>query len=58
MPGSGTAVDIIGTKLEDLVELMKEGNATAKDATTDLLKLIFNFCVHYPKVCDISHRLY
>lgn len=52
MPGSGTAIDIIGSKLGDLVELMKEEHAAIKDATTDLLKLIFNLCVHYPKVCN------
>lgn len=55
VPGSGTAIDIIGTKLDDLVTLMKEGNTAAKDAVTDLLKLIFNLCVHYPKVCDALH---
>lgn len=54
VPGSGTAIDIIGTKLDDLIEFMKEGNAIAKDATTDLLKLVFNLCVHYPKVCTAS----
>ncbi|KAG9317034.1 hypothetical protein JVU11DRAFT_1216 [Chiua virens] len=51
-PGSGTAIDIIGAKLDDLVELMKEGNLVAREATTDLLKLIFNLCVHYPKLVD------
>ena len=50
VPGSGTAIDIIGTKLDDLIELMKEGNTATKDAITDLLKLIFNLFVHYPKV--------
>ncbi|KAH0839525.1 guanine nucleotide exchange factor [Lanmaoa asiatica] len=57
VPGSGTAIDIIGSKLDDLVELMKEENPAAKDAITDLLKLIFNLCVHYPKVCDTLHGL-
>ena len=57
VPGSGTAIDIIGTKMDDLTELMKQGNSAAKDAMTDLLKLIFNLCVHYPKVCDASHNL-
>ena len=57
VPGSGTAIDIIGTKLDDLLESMKEGNAAAKDAITDLLKLIFNLCVHYPKVCIAAHGL-
>lgn len=51
VPGSGTAVDVIVAKLDDLSELMKEGNTTVKDAITDLLKLTFNLCVHYPKVC-------
>jgi hypothetical protein len=50
VPGSGTAIDIIGTKLDDLIELMKEGNTATKDAITDLLKLIFNLFCHYPKV--------
>lgn len=31
---------------------MKEGNITTKGAITDLLKLIFNLFLHYPKVCD------
>ncbi|KAF8550258.1 hypothetical protein OG21DRAFT_1514209 [Imleria badia] len=52
VPGSGTAIDIIGSKLDDLTELMKEGNIAAKDAMTDLLKLVFNLCVHYPKLVD------
>lgn len=56
-PGSGTAIDIIGSKLDDLAGLMKEENTTAKDALTDLLKLIFNLCVHYPKVRDELHGL-
>ncbi|KAG8218233.1 guanine nucleotide exchange factor [Butyriboletus roseoflavus] len=51
-PGSGTAIDIIGSKLDDLAELMKEENTAVKDAITDLLKLIFNICVHYPKLVD------
>lgn len=52
-PGSGTAVDMIGAKLDDLTEALKEGNNATKDAMTDLLKLIFNLCVHYPKVCAV-----
>lgn len=57
MPGSGTAIDIIGSKLGDLVELMKEEHTVVRDAITDLLKLIFNLCVHYPKVCDTLNGL-
>ncbi|KAN0097895.1 Guanine nucleotide exchange factor [Tylopilus felleus] len=52
VPGSGTAVDVIGTKLDDLTEMMKEGNITTKGAITDLLKLIFNLFLHYPKLVD------
>lgn len=57
VPGSGTAVDIIGVKLDDLSELMKKGNTAVKDAITDLLKLIFNLCVHYPKACLVLRGL-
>ncbi|KAF8122805.1 guanine nucleotide exchange factor [Boletus edulis] len=52
VPGSGTAIDIIGSKLDDLTESIKEGKTAAKDTTMDLLKLIFNLCVHYPKLVD------
>ncbi|KAG1715685.1 hypothetical protein ID866_1489 [Astraeus odoratus] len=55
-PGSGTAIDVIGTKMDELVRCMEAGNsaggATPEDAMTDLLKLVFNICVHYPKLVD------
>ncbi|KAF9242959.1 guanine nucleotide exchange factor [Melanogaster broomeanus] len=51
-PGSGTAVDILAAKMDDLTDAMREGNRAAKEAMTDLLKLTFNLCVHYPKLVD------
>ncbi|KAF9224435.1 hypothetical protein BS17DRAFT_779783 [Gyrodon lividus] len=51
-PGSGTVIDILGAKMDDLGDPLREGNRAAKEAMTDLLKLAFNICVHYPKLVD------
>ncbi|KAL4075593.1 guanine nucleotide exchange factor [Scleroderma citrinum] len=54
VPSSGTAIDIIATKMDELVHYMvtrkSTGGTTPEDAMTDLLKLVFNLCAHYPKI--------
>ncbi|KAH7888128.1 guanine nucleotide exchange factor [Phlebopus sp. FC_14] len=47
--GSRTAVDIIAMKMDELVSSLVAGN-DVKTPMTDLLKLTFNLCVHYPKL--------
>jgi len=54
VPGSGTAINVIATKMDELVHCMvtrkSTGGTSPEDAMTDLLKLVFNLCAHYPKV--------
>ncbi|KAF8841321.1 hypothetical protein BDN67DRAFT_967373 [Paxillus ammoniavirescens] len=56
-PGSGTVVDILGARMDDLSDRLRGGNRAAKEAMTDLLKLTFNICVHYPKLvsCEVQN---
>ncbi|KAI6046528.1 guanine nucleotide exchange factor [Pisolithus marmoratus] len=53
-----TAIDVLATKMEYLLHTLIAGKSvsgtTAEDAMTDLLKLIFNLCVHYPKLLDVE----
>jgi hypothetical protein len=55
-PGSGTVVDVLGARMDDLSDQLRGGNRAAKEAMTDMLKLTFNLCVHYPKVGSRSLR--
>lgn len=56
VPGSGTAVNVIATKMDELVHCMVTRKSTSgtspEDAMTDLLKLVFNLCAHYPKLVE------
>jgi hypothetical protein len=47
---SGTAIDIIGAKLDLLIVSIVTGAKMAREAMTDTLKFTFNLLVHYPKV--------
>ncbi|KIJ70641.1 hypothetical protein HYDPIDRAFT_105384 [Hydnomerulius pinastri MD-312] len=38
--------------MDDLIDSMRDGTPGSKEAMTDLLKLTFNLCVHYPKLVD------
>lgn len=51
----GTAVDIIGAKLDILTNSIVAGTKMAREAMTDTLKLTFNLLVHYPKVWSLSY---
>lgn len=53
---SGTAIDIIGAKLDLLITCIVTGVKMAREAMTDILKFTFNLLVHYPKVRG-SHNL-
>ncbi|KIK95447.1 hypothetical protein PAXRUDRAFT_827008 [Paxillus rubicundulus Ve08.2h10] len=57
VPGSGTIVDILRARMDDLGGRLGGGNRAAKEAMTDMLKLTFNICVHYPKLvgCEIQN---
>ncbi|KAI6033834.1 hypothetical protein PISMIDRAFT_23831 [Pisolithus microcarpus 441] len=51
-----TAIDVLVTKMDSLLHTLVAGKSVTgtapEDAMTDLLKLIFNLCVHYPKLVD------
>ncbi|KIO03052.1 hypothetical protein M404DRAFT_1001674 [Pisolithus tinctorius Marx 270] len=53
---SETAIDVLTTKMDNLLHTLVAGKSVSgtspEDAMTDLLKLIFNLCVHYPKLVD------
>jgi hypothetical protein len=49
---SGTAIDIIGAKLDLLIVSIVTGAKMAREAMTDTLKFTFNLLVHYPKMID------
>jgi hypothetical protein len=49
---SGTAIDIIGAKLDLLITCIVTGAKMAREAMTDILKFTFNLLVHYPKMVD------
>jgi hypothetical protein len=51
---SGTAVDIIGAKLDILTNSILSGTRMGREAMTDTLKLTFNLLVHYPKVWRLT----
>ncbi|EIW82043.1 hypothetical protein CONPUDRAFT_136611 [Coniophora puteana RWD-64-598 SS2] len=50
--GTGTIVDIIEVKLDDLLNDILAGTPMAREAMMDLLKFIFNLLLHYPKIVD------
>ncbi|KIJ19776.1 hypothetical protein PAXINDRAFT_166006 [Paxillus involutus ATCC 200175] len=56
-PGFGTVVDVLGARMDDLSDQLRGGNRAAKEAMTDMLKLTFNLCVHYPKLvgCEVQN---
>lgn len=43
-------MDVIGAKLDILTTSFIAGTKMAREAITDILKLIFNLLLHYPKV--------
>lgn len=45
-------VDIIGSKLECLINPVNAGANLAREAMTDLLKFTFNILLYYPNVSD------
>lgn len=44
-------VDIVNSKIDMLLIGIQSGEAFAKEATIDILKMLFNLLAHYPKVC-------
>ncbi|KIK68387.1 hypothetical protein GYMLUDRAFT_68251 [Collybiopsis luxurians FD-317 M1] len=47
-----TMIDIIATKLDASMVGLQAGAKFARDAMTDLLKVVFNILIHYPKMID------
>lgn len=45
-------VDIVGSKLEFLINPVHAGANLAREAMTDLLKFTFNILLYYPNVSD------
>lgn len=43
-------VDVVAAKLDMLLYNIQSGDAFAKEAMIDLLKMVFNLLAHYPKV--------
>ncbi|KAG8962438.1 hypothetical protein FRC03_004245 [Tulasnella sp. 419] len=54
-------VEIIAERLDTLLLASQKGQPMAKDALTDILKLLFNLLVHYPRMvnekADSSNRV-
>src|SRR6185369_13763056 len=47
-----TIVAIIAEKVDLLRKMVSEGRKMATEAMSDLLKLVFNILVHYPKMVE------
>ncbi|KAH9482875.1 Synembryn [Psilocybe cubensis] len=47
-----TIVEILSSKLDFLSTANRNGTPSAKEATIDLLKFIFNILLHYPKLTE------
>ncbi|EGO01490.1 hypothetical protein SERLA73DRAFT_166046 [Serpula lacrymans var. lacrymans S7.3] len=55
-PGNGTIIDIIGTKIDVLLNSILFGAKMSREAMTDLLKFTFNLLVHYPKTVECESQ--
>jgi len=53
---SSSIVDIISSKLDLLTSSILSSEKMAREAMTDLLKMLFNLLLHYPKIVDDSRN--
>ena len=51
-------IDIVGTKLDVLLNGILAGTKFSREAMAELLKFAFNIAIHYPKVISFPLSLY
>ena len=54
---TGTIIEILGAKINLLIEAILEKKKMGKEAMSDVLKFTFNILLHYPKVFSLLNGL-